>query len=119
MSYVRKSPDHYIGRRFGKIVVKSLDHIEEGSSYPYFFKCECDCGKLLVLRQTVLNSNLVGCEDCRKENVKGLHRKYYEESINRKPRKHGNEKWLAIPVKPDMTLYELEKALPASSSGMD
>lgn len=46
-----------IGRRYGRLVVKSFDRVErEGTTkYPaYYFKCLCDCGTLCSVRYNCL-----------------------------------------------------------------
>lgn len=56
-----------IGKRFGRLTVKELDHI--GKNHGSWWKCACDCGnETVVYRGSLTSGDIVSCGCYRKEN---------------------------------------------------
>lgn len=64
------------GMRFGRLTVLGLDHIDGNSIY--FWRCLCDCGKIVVVRNTSLNNGTTTSCGC-----------YRREATSRRTTKHG------------------------------
>lgn len=48
-----------IGKRFGKLVVKSLDRQDKKH---YYFLCQCDCGNIKSIRKgSLISGNTTSC----------------------------------------------------------
>lgn len=49
------NPEDIIGKRFGKLLVESVDH-QEGTNY--YYKCKCDCGNYVLKRRySIIKAN--------------------------------------------------------------
>lgn len=60
----QKNYKDLVGKRFGRLIVVELDHIDKSS----FFKCKCDCGKIVVVWAANLkNGTTKSCGCYRKE----------------------------------------------------
>lgn len=58
----------YIGRRFGKLVVleKTKETVQHGSTKSPLWKCQCDCGNIVLVRLDSLTSGNIkscGCQE--------------------------------------------------------
>ena len=54
------------GMRFGRLTVLDLEHIDYNSIY--FWRCKCDCGNEVIVRNTSLNNGTTtSCGCCRNE----------------------------------------------------
>jgi hypothetical protein len=55
------------GMRFGRLTVVELDHIDYNSIY--FWRCVCDCGNEVVVRNTSLNNGMTTSCGCYKREL--------------------------------------------------
>lgn len=57
-----------IGKRFGRLTVKELDHI--GKNRGTWWKCACDCGnETVVYRGSLTSGDIISCGCYRKEHI--------------------------------------------------
>ena len=86
---IRQEKD-LIGERFGRLTVISQEpkrHTNKG--FRYYWKCQCECGKIVIVREDLLLSHNRPTQSCGclKADVVKL---YYAE--NPKPNKHGHSR---------------------------
>ena len=61
----------YVGRKFGRLVVKDYDHSVRNDSdtgWVHQYACQCDCGGMAVVRyNNLISGNTKSCGCLRKE----------------------------------------------------
>lgn len=58
-----------VGKRFGRLVVKELDHVSENNRGTWW-RCECDCGnEKVVYRGSLTSGDIVSCGCYRAEHI--------------------------------------------------
>ncbi|MFA5158557.1 MAG: HNH endonuclease signature motif containing protein [Patescibacteria group bacterium] len=66
-----------VGKRFGRLIVEKEAEprwVGKNKSKHYFYKCKCDCGKILIaLRDSLLSGGKRSCGCLLKENASRIH----------------------------------------------
>lgn len=72
-----------IGKRYGKLVVLELDHVEKSKRY---WKCQCECGNTTVVREGNLRHGITKSCGCLKKETK----KHDEVTVQKIKPRHNN-----------------------------
>lgn len=71
------------GKRYGKLVVLELDHVEKSRRY---WKCQCECGNTTVVRESNLQHRITKSCGCLKKETK----KHDEVTVQKIKPRHNN-----------------------------
>jgi len=53
-----------IGKKFGRLTVIEFSHVDKKDDYRTYWKCQCFCGKILIVRSPSLNQGLTKSCGC-------------------------------------------------------
>ena len=75
-SVTESAVNEFIGKKFGRLTVISLDHLEEdnGGQNQIYYSCRCDCGNIKVVNKHALASGTIkSCGCFRSESARESH----------------------------------------------